>query len=53
MYKVRTLYDLMWGGGGGGGGGGAGGGVVTEDFVSHRDFVVSDKFVILRSTHWL
>ena len=46
MYKVRTLYDLMWGGGGGGG-------VVTEDFVSHRDFVVSDKFVILRSTYWL
>ena len=35
------------------GGGGGEGGVVTEDFVSHRDFVVSYKFVILRSTHWL
>ena len=45
MYKVRTLYDLR--------GGGVEGGVVTEDFVSHRDFVVSYKFVILRSTHWL
>ena len=37
----------------GGVGVGGGGGVVTEDFVSHRDFVVNDKIVILRSIHWL